>query len=375
MSRLYWWFFAWPLCAQYYAGLSLPFSGNNQKAAVTQFIGPVKVTVEYSSPAVHGPATPAGGPSVDRRGKIWGGLVPYGLNDLGFGTAKKAPWRAGANENTVFEVSEAVTIEGQPLAAGRYGLHVIVEPEEWTLIFSKNAGAWGSFFYEEKDDALRVKVKPRRHEYREYLTYEFVNRKPTEATAELQWEDLAAGWTIRVAKPEEVYLTRLRKELKNGVGFQAAAWVAAIQFCVQNNINLDEALEWADYAISGPFVGQRSFTTLSAKSQVLNRLGREAEAAEVMKSAFGLPGTTVFEVHQYGRQLQNANKNREALEVFEFNARRFGDIWPTHVGLARGYGGVGNKVKALDHARKALPQAPDEMNRKAIEGLIETFSR
>ena len=59
----------------------------------------------------------------------------------------------------------SVTIEGQPLAAGQYGLHLIAGPDEWTVIFSKNSSAWGSFFYDESQDALRVKVKPAKHEY------------------------------------------------------------------------------------------------------------------------------------------------------------------------------------------------------------------
>ena len=127
------------LSAQF-PGLTLPPSGDNQKASVTQFIGPVKVTIDYSSPAVHGPG------GKDRRGQIWGKLVPYGVTDLGFHGGKPSPWRGGANENTIFTVSDPVTIEGQPLAAGQYGLHLIAGPDEWTVIFSKNSSAWGSFF-------------------------------------------------------------------------------------------------------------------------------------------------------------------------------------------------------------------------------------
>ena len=138
------------------AGLGLPPSGNNQRSSVSQGIGPVTVSISYSSPAVHGPATPGDPANVDRRGKIWGQLVPYGLTDLGFGHRKPAPWRAGANENTVFSVTHDVLINGKPLPAGRYGLHLIAGPEEWTVIFSKTAGEWGSFFYDEKQDALRV---------------------------------------------------------------------------------------------------------------------------------------------------------------------------------------------------------------------------
>ena len=95
-----------PAGAQIIPGLTIPPSGNNQKASVTQYIGPVRITIDYSSPAVHGPD------GKDRRGQIWGKLVPYGLTDLGFGNGKPAPWRAGANENTVFAVSETSRSKG-----------------------------------------------------------------------------------------------------------------------------------------------------------------------------------------------------------------------------------------------------------------------
>src|SRR5271165_1738929 len=223
--------FTGALFAQY-PGLTLPPSGNNQKASVTQSIGPVHVTIQYSSPAVH---TADG---KDRRGQIWGKLVPYGLSDLGpFGNQKPDPWRAGANENTIFTASHDVSIEGKALPAGRYGLFMIPAKDEWTIIFSRNSSAWGSFFYDEAEDALRVNVKPHKHDYREWLTYEFTTRKPTEATAELQWEELAVPWTIRIENANELYITSLRKELTSVPGFNSQAYVSAAQFCLQANTN------------------------------------------------------------------------------------------------------------------------------------------
>lgn len=350
------------------AGLTTPPSGNNQKASVTQFIGPIRIVIDYSSPAVHGPG------GKDRRGQIWGKLVPYGLTNLGFGNGKPGPWRAGANENTVFSVSEPVKIEGKSLPAGRYGLHMIPGPEEWTIIFSKDNAAWGSFFYEESRDALRVQVKPRKHEYREWLTYEFSERKPTSATAELQWEDLSVPWAITVENINDVYISRLRQELTTVPGFDYRSYVAAAQFCVTSKSNLDQGLKWADAAVSMPGVGQSNFTSLGAKAQVLSALDRNDEAKTVMQTALRLPTTTPFEIHQYGRQLLAEKKPAEALEVFKYNAERNGDAWPVHVGLARGYSGVGDNKQALEHAKKALPQAPDELNRKSLEGMVKTLS-
>ena len=130
------------------AQLTQPPNGGNKKAWVGERIGITDVTINYDRPGVKG-----------REGKIWGQLVHAGFIDQGFGSSKSAPWRAGANENTTITFSTDVTIEGKPLAAGRYGFFVAYDPNESTLVFSKNSTSWGSYFYDEKEDALRVKVK------------------------------------------------------------------------------------------------------------------------------------------------------------------------------------------------------------------------
>ena len=132
-----------------YSQLTQPPNGGNKKAWIGERIGITDVTIHYDRPGIKG-----------REGKIWGQLVPVGFTDQGFGSSKAAPWRAGANENTTIEFSTDVTVEGKPLAAGVYGLFVAYDPNESTIIFSKNSSSWGSFFYDEKEDALRVKVKP-----------------------------------------------------------------------------------------------------------------------------------------------------------------------------------------------------------------------
>lgn len=353
-----------PLGAQIIPGLQIPPSGNNQRATVTQGIGPVRITIDYSSPAVHGPD------GKDRRGQIWGKLVPYGLADLGFGNGKPAPWRAGANENTVFAVSDDVSIEGKRLPAGRYGLHMIAGPEEWTLIFSKDSNAWGSFYYEPANDFLRVTVKPHKNEYREWLTYEFPTRRPAEAVAELQWEELAVPWTIRVDNINDLYVSKMKENLTNVQGFGWRGWVAASQVCVAQNTHLEQALEWAEIAVSKQFIGEANFTTLSNKAIVLDKLGRKDEAQVVMQTAVHHRSASPLDIHQYGRTLLAEKKNKEALEIFRLNNERNGDEWPVHVGLARGYAANGDPKQALEHARKALTQAPDTLNRQSLEAMI-----
>src|SRR5882757_3967502 len=144
-------------------GLTTPPDGGNKKATVMERIGITDVTIHYDRPGVKG-----------REGKIWGQLVHTGYTDLGFGTSKQAPWRAGANENTTIEFSTDVTVEGQKLAAGKYGFFIAYDPNECTLIFSKNTTSWGSFFYKPEEDALRVKAKPVvTDKNAEWLKYEF----------------------------------------------------------------------------------------------------------------------------------------------------------------------------------------------------------
>jgi hypothetical protein len=354
------------LCAQSPV-MTTPPSGNNQKASAIQYIGPIKITVEYSSPAVHSPT------GEDRRGKIWGKLVPFGLAPIGVGKNKDVPWRAGANENTTFSASEPVTIEGKPLAAGTYGLHMIPGADEWTIIFSRNASAWGSFFYDDNQDALRVQVKPHKHDYREWLAYDFPVRKPNEATAELQWEELAVPFTIK-ADVNASYITHLRHELTSGYGFDYRAYMTAAQFCLQADTDMEQGMRWAEAAVSMPGIGQSNFDTLSTKALFLAKLGKAADVKATMKAAIELPGTTAIQIHLYGRQLLAAHKNADAMEIFKLNAERNGDSWPVHVGLARGYSATGDIQKALEHARKGLTQAPDELNRNALEVMVKTLS-
>jgi hypothetical protein len=69
-------------------------------------------------------------------------------------------WRAGANEATTFKVDKDVTIEGKTLPAGRYALFMLVNGNDWTIIFNKAADQWGAYDYKKAADALRINVKP-----------------------------------------------------------------------------------------------------------------------------------------------------------------------------------------------------------------------
>jgi Protein of unknown function (DUF2911) len=348
------------------ASITLPPSGDNPRSTVTQAVGPVMVTIDYSSPRV------VRGPN-DRKGKIWGELVPWGLTDLGFNGCSSCPWRAGANENTLFSVTNDVKVQGQPLAAGTYGLHMIPGQEEWTIIFSKDTTSWGSFWYDAKQDALRVKTKADKSDYHEWLSYEFTEREPEKATVALKWENLQVPFSISVENATQIWVDNLRRDLHGSAGFSWQYWQQAAAFCAQKKTNLPEALKWAERAVSDPTWagGQENFMTLSTLSRLQSMNGREQDAAKTFDKAINHPTTTPIQIHFAARQLMTDGKKQDAIKLFQLNAKRYPNQWPVHVGLMRGYSAMGDKKKALEEAKLALAQAPDSGNKKNLEGLIK----
>jgi tetratricopeptide (TPR) repeat protein len=346
--------------------VTLPPDGNNPKASASLSIGLVDVSITYNSPKVTAPD------GSDRRGRIWGQLVPYGMAAEAFGTCgENCPWRAGANENTVFRVSHDVKVEGQPLAAGAYGVFMIPGQDEWTIIFSKNSTSWGAYYYDSAEDALRVKVKPAASEYHHWLTYEFTDRGLDRATVALKWELLAVPWTVTVDNAIDLYVENLRRELRTSPGFTWQGWEQAARFCFDRKVNLKEGLTWAQNAVGLRFIGQENFTTLRtlADLQAANGLAAEAEAST--QKALEHPTAGVIDLHQYGRQLLTQGDKEKALKVFELNATRHPGVWPVNVGLARAYTAVGRTQEALEAAKAALLQAPDDVNRRNLEKMIQ----
>jgi hypothetical protein len=336
------------------SSLMIPHQGGNKKASVSEHIGLTDVTINYDRPGVKG-----------REGKIWGQIVHPGFVNPGFGSSKSAPWRAGANENTTIEFTSDVKIEGQPLPKGKYGFFVAYGPEESTIIFSKNNSSWGHYFYDDKEDALRVKVKPVVLDKSvEWLKYDFLNETENSATIGLQWEKLMIPFKVEVNVVEE-QLASIRKELRAEKGFMWESWAHAAQYCVENNTNLNEALLWADTATGPNFGGEKSFQAWSTKAQVLSKLGKEADAAGIMKKA--LPFGSMNDIHQYGRQLLGQKKSKEALEVFKMNYDKNPKEYTTLMGLTRGYSGTGDYKNALKYAEMALAAAPGADAQKQLQ--------
>jgi len=334
-------------------------NGYTRKAIVSEQVGMTQVTITYHRPAVKG-----------REGKVWGELVPKGFTDQGFGNGKLTPWRAGANENTVIEFDNDVKIEGQVLSKGKYGFFIAYDPLESTIIFSKKSDSWGSFFYDEKEDALRVKVKPQPLEKSvEYLKYEFSDQTPDSAVIALSWEKLSIPFKVEVDYLKQQF-DAFVTESQNPRGWTSQGLNIAASWTLQNNYQLEKGLEWATMATSRNFPGDpTSFSALSTKAMILDKLGKSGETAAVIKSA--LPFGNVGQLQQLGRQLLAAKNPKAAMEVFQFNYDKNPNQFAALIGMARGLSANGEYAKALEFANKALPLAPNDANKQAVQAMIE----
>jgi tetratricopeptide (TPR) repeat protein len=338
-------------------------NGYTKKATVSEQVGLTQVSITYHRPAVKG-----------REGKIWGGVVHAGFADLGFGNGKPAPWRAGANENTVIEFDDEVKIEGHPLPKGKYALFIAYDPGESILVFSRKTDAWGSFFYDDKDDVLRVKVRPRPIQNSvEFLKYEFEGQTSHSAVITLSWEKLSIPFKVEVDYLKQQFEAFVR-ESQNPAGFTSEGLTIAANWALQNNYQLNKALEWATLATSDRFPGNpASFAALTTRAAILDKLGKSDEAAAVIKKA--LPFGSINQLQQLGRQLITAQKPTVAMEVFQYNYNKNPDQFITLVGMARGSSATGDVSKSLEYANKALALAPNDADREAVQQMIDKLKQ
>ncbi len=315
----------------------------SQKASVSQTIGLTDITINYHEPMVKGR-------------EIWGKLVPY--NEV---------WRGGANENTTITFTDPVKVEGQDIPAGTYGLHFIPTENKWTVIFNKNYWSWGSFNYREKDDQLRVTVKPVSAEFQEWLSYTFDN--PTENSVDfiLRWEKLKVPVHIEL-DVHELALNHMLKELDNLPGFSWQGWNQIASYALMNKTHLSDAMTWVDKSINI----NKNFTNQITKSALLEDAGKKAEADELKNSA--MMAATEAEVNTYGYQLLQRGKNDEAIEIFIKNTKDHPESWNVWDSLGEAYGIKGNKDKAVKYYSKAYDMAPDNQKSR-IKGILKNFGK
>jgi tetratricopeptide (TPR) repeat protein len=269
----------------------------SQKASVMQTIGVTDVTITYYRPAIKGrtifgeappsmEARAKGDATLDNQNERKPGepIVPY--NHV---------WRAGANDATVFQVTDDVLINGQPLKAGTYSLETIPGKDEWTIIFNNDSGQWGAFTYDSKKDALRVTAKPRTvPESQELLAYNFDPVTANTATVNLRWEKVSVPFTVEVKDVKAVWRARTDALIAANPANEVFPLQAANTFA--GDKNWDEALKYVDQSIKT----KPTFRNLSAKANILRNAGRKEEALAaadqaIAKGKADSVDTTAFE--------------------------------------------------------------------------------
>lgn len=254
----------------------------SQKASVMQTVGVTDITIIYSRPGVKGrkiwgdpPAGSVGGTATldDQRVRPKDAvIVPFGH-----------VWRTGANEATVFEISDGVLINGQPLAAGRYSLHTIPSKDgDWTIIFNGDAGQWGSFTYDEKKDVLRVKAKPQVvADNQEWLMYSFDPVTDNTAQVNIRWEKLSVPFTVEIKDVKALAVEKARASVAAAKPDDWSTRAQAASFALQNKLNTDEALQWLDQSLKI----KETFGNVSLKARTLAEQGKTAEAVAAGEKA------------------------------------------------------------------------------------------
>ncbi len=209
-------------------------------ATVAQTIGITKAEVVYSRPSVRGRV-------------IWGELVPY-----------DKVWRTGANAVTKISFDTDVTVEGQKLPAGAYGLFTIPGRAEWTVIFNRQSTG-SPFDYAADKDALRVKVKPAALDApKELFTISFPAVSAGGATLQLAWEKLKLPLAIGV-DTNAVFLHRAKLAVADAkVDDWRTSYVAA-----RGLYDLKYAPEDAAKFLERSLSTKETFANLALKARVL----------------------------------------------------------------------------------------------------------
>lgn len=310
-----------------YSQLDLP--RESQQARVTQRIGTTDVTITYSRPGVKGRT-------------IWGDVVPF-----------DAVWRAGANENTTLSTTHDISVEGIPLAAGTYGLHMIPTSGAWTVILSKDHTAWGSFFYKQENDAVRATVNPRPCAMTEHVTYDFSEVGPDAATLVMRWEKMEVPMRLKV-DVHTIVLAELPAQLRGLGAFGWETWYEAAHYAHAEKLDPGKAMKWVDMSIARG----ANFENQTLKATMLEEQGNTAEAAALRKAM--IDGATNAQLNTYAYTLMNQGNTAEAVKMFELNAKRHADDPNVHDSLGEGYMMAGNTAAAIKAFKKSLGMNPPE---------------
>ncbi|HEX6890566.1 MAG TPA: DUF2911 domain-containing protein [Chryseolinea sp.] len=332
-------------------GVTVPRTAS-PAAKVSQTIGISTVTISYSRPSV-------------KKREIWGNLVPYGWTVQSFGGQKEAPWRAGANENTIIEFSHDATVEGKAVPAGSYGLFFVINKDNTgEVVLSKEYQSWGSFWYDASKDQLRAPITIRDNVYTEMLTYDFINMDKNSAELVLNWEKKQFPLSIKFAV-DDLVIANATQELKGQAGFNWQGYASAASYTLQNKVSMDKGLTWIDRAIAQ----ENRFGTLIVKAGLLKETGKVEEAEKVRKEA--LMVAKEGELNNYGYQLLGQNEYDKAIEVFRIATEKFPKSANAWDSLGEGYALKGDSKNAITSFKKSLSLNPIDSVRANSEKYLK----
>ena len=238
--------------------LNLPRA--SPKSSLMQDVGTTTITINYNRPGVKGRT-------------VWGSLVPF-----------DQVWRTGANEATTIEFSEDVKINGQNLPKGLYSLHTVPGRDQWTVIFNKTAKQWGSYSYDQAQDALRVTVKPERAEFREWMGFEIPEMTTDTAKVVLRWENVAVPFTVDTQTTQRALAAAERAI----ASMNDSRWLTpyrAADFAFSSN-RMAEAEKWLDMSLKE----KETIANLWLKARMQQARGQKADALRTAEAAIAKAG-------------------------------------------------------------------------------------
>jgi hypothetical protein len=322
-------------------------------ASVSQTVGISTIQINYSRPAVRGRV-------------VWGSLVPYGWNVQGFGLGNSAPWRAGANENTILHLSHDAMVAGVPVPAGEYGLFFVINADNTgEVILSKDFKSWGSFFYDAKNDQMRAKINIRDvADYNERLTYSFDSVSKNMAELDLNWDKKQFPVKIEFAV-DQIVLDNAAELLKGQTGFYWQNLNAAAGYAIQNNTDTAMAMQWLNKSISN----NPNYNNLTMKATLLKHEGDIVASENLRKSA--LPMANENDLNAYGYQLLAENKFSQAIDILKLATQKFPQSANAWDSLGEGYALTGNKKDAIPCFKKSLSLNPPGITKANSEKYLK----
>ncbi|WP_176214694.1 DUF2911 domain-containing protein [Reichenbachiella faecimaris] len=314
----------------------------SQKVVSTRTIGTTEVTITYHSPLTKGR-------------KIFGGIVPYDFVVEG----KEYAWRAGSNNRTSIIFSHDVSINGNPLKAGEYGLVVLVSKDQWTFVFSSDL-SWGAFQYDQANDVLRVPVAVKKVPHQEWLSYDFIEPQAEQFDIRLRWEEVSAAFTVSTHVNTNILADLYAKADKSARDYR----VLAVETLVADPSQVDQALKYLEEAMARidsmevrRQQGER-FSITVMKADLLIQKG-EVKRGEKMKQT-AINEAEGFNMYYYGlNTLMVKGDKKEAYQLLQENIQKHEHQWQGYLALGEYYLHEGDQKQVVANFKKAYELTPE----------------